>query len=199
MGTDLVAEETEEPSHVVRAEGIIMCEYNHGSKCMSEITRDAAADPPDELVEIPRRRSPLPPLRPQSEVPLLGRWTAALQSRRRTRLCLAALTPFFWVAIGNGFPYFLIFVTSELGLMTWVLVEALMNRGIPLQPQLQGTLATVKVAIGLLYPGATRWVDCLHQLCVVVLPLMQDLCVSVFALVALSAVSHFTSPTTSEH
>ena len=68
-----------------------------------------------------------------------------------------------------------------------------MNRGTPHQPQLLGTLGMVKAALGLMYPQMSRAVDTLHQCCIIILALLQDLCVSVFALVVTIALSHFIS------
>ena len=154
-------------------------------------SRDTTTDPPDELVELPPQPEYSPPAIPhQPQGPsLLTRWAGAVQNMRRTRLCLALLVPLLWVATGNN-SCFTVFATSELCLLLWGLVVALTNRGTPHQPQLLGTLGMVKAALGLMYPQMSRAVDTLHQSCIIILSLLQDLCVSVFALVVTVALSH---------
>ena len=112
------------------------------------------------------------------------------------RLPLACLVPFLWVAVGYNFSFFTVFATSELAVLLWALVVALTNKGTPHnQPQSAGTLAMVKVAVGMMYPQAGRAIDRLQHTCILVFSVMQDLCVSVFMLVVLATVSHFTSVT----
>ena len=137
----------------------------------------------------PQRERPPLTVAAHPNVSLLARWAGGLQNLRRTRLCLALLVPLLWITMGNHSPCFTaVFATSELCLQLWVLVIALTNRGTPHQPQLPGTLGLVKAALGLMYPQATKVVDALHQSGSIVLCVVQDLCVSVFALVTLVAV-----------
>ena len=149
-------------------------------------------------MELPTKtKSPPLSLQPHPNVPLLAKWAGGLQNLRRTRLCLALLAPLLWIAVNDHLPCFTaVFATSELCLQLWVLVVALTSRGAPHHPQLLGTLGLVKAAIGMIYPQATRVIDCLHHSSVIVLCIVQDLCVSVFALVITVALSHLFSTDT---
>ena len=110
---------------------------------------------------------------------------------------MSCLSPLLWVAMtSNTLSFFAFFATSELAVILWALVMALMNRGVPNHPQLSGLISVVKVAVGLLYPRAARVVDRLHSLCVLVFSALQDLCVSLFVLVTLASISYFISSPT---
>ena len=101
--------------------------------------------------------------------------------------------------IGYGIPCFLLFVTSELGLLFWTLATALTIREFPSQPPVVDTVAMLKVAIGLLYPPATTVLDGIQHAVLLAGTVFEDLCVSVFILLVTMALLHLMAPETLYH
>ena len=98
--------------------------------------------------------------------------------------------------MGYSIPSFLLFVTSELCLLLWTLVTAQATREFPSQPQPVGTMGMVKVAIGLLYPPATTVLDTVQHVVLLVGTVCEDLCVSLFVFVTVTALLHLLLPET---
>lgn len=168
-------------------------------------------DPPDELVapQLPRR--PLQPVTPSVLPPpsLMSRWIAVLCHLVHVRLLVAMLAgtvctsqlrshhgQYFshagitvsltYVAMGYNIPCLLCLVTSELCFLLCTLISAVMTGDSPPPSQSTGTLAMLKVAIGILYPPAAVMVEQLQQVMTVAGIVCQDLCVAVFSLVTVT-------------
>lgn len=169
-------------------------------------------DPPDELVapQLPRR--PLQPVTPSMLPPpsLMSRWTAVLCRLVHVRLLIAMLAgrvyvyftasvsswpilftgitvSLTYVAMGYNIPCLLCLVTSELCFLLCALISAVTTGDSPPPSESAGTLAVLKVAIGILYPPAAVMVEQLQQVITVAGIVCQDLCVSVFSLVTVTA------------
>lgn len=91
-----------------------------------------------------------------------------------------------YVAMGYNIPCFLCLVTSELCFLLCTLISAVTTGGSPPPSESAGTLAMLKVAIGILYPPAAVMVECLQQVMTVAGIVCQDLCVAVFSLVTVT-------------
>ena len=95
------------------------------------------------------------------------------------------------VVFGYSIPCFLCLLTSELCILLWTFINAVMSREIPpAKNSPAGTVGVLKVALAIVYPQASSLLDHVHQglqLCGVVL---QDLCVGLFSFISVTVLCH---------
>ena len=90
------------------------------------------------------------------------------------------------VVMGYHIPCFLCLLTSELCLLLWTLAVAMTTTTLPasalsssLSPPL-GAMAVAKVAVALLYPPLSKWLDRIFQFLELAGLVVRDLCVALF-------------------
>lgn len=92
---------------------------------------------------------------------------------------------------GYSIPCFLCLLTSELCILLWALINAVMSRGVPpTKNSGVGTVGVLKLALAVVYPPASRLLDHVHQSLLLCGMVLQDLCVGMFSFISVTVLCH---------